>query len=108
MVYSTNNSSSNITLYLEGEGEGDRFTSSANITDDSKMTTIINELHSSITSIPWSSWIGKTGLTVRDTMIIILLIVNISLTLMTVIVVFKSIRQANIIAEEKSYRYTLL
>jgi hypothetical protein len=106
MVYSTNNSSSNITLYLEGEG--DRFTSSANITDDSKMTTIINELHSSITSIPWSSWIGKTGLTVRDTMIIILLIVNISLTLMTLIVVFKSIRQANIIAEEKSYRYTLL
>jgi len=103
MVYSTNNSSSNITLYLEGEG--DRFTSSANITDDSKMTTIINELHSSITSIPWSSW---TGLTVRDTMIIILLIVNISLTLMTLIVVFKSIRQANIIAEEKSYRYTLL
>ncbi len=87
-------------------GACDQFSSLANKTKNT--TTLMNQLQSSFASIPWFLWIDKTGLTVRHTIIIILLIVNISLTLMTLIVVMKSIRQANIIAEDKAYRYTLL
>ncbi len=94
--------------------ECEKFTSVSDISHDSevKNTTksIMNQLGSSFASIQtqWSSLVGKTGLTARHAIITILLIVNISLTSMTLIIVIKSIRQAKIIAEERSYRYTLL
>lgn len=94
----------------------------ANITHDYNIknkTTIMNQISSSFpyirwsslvnsTQTKWTSWIDKTGLTIHDTIIIILFITNISLTFVALIVVIKSIRHANIIANEKSYRYTLL
>jgi hypothetical protein len=95
----------------------------ANMTSDyennNNKTTITNKIHSSPYSIPWSSfvdstqtkwssWIDKTGLTIRRTILIILSIASLSLTFMTLIIVIKSIRQANMLADRKSYRYTLL
>jgi len=68
----------------------------------------MNEIRSSFSDISWPSWIDKIRLTIRDTILIILFIVNISLTLLTIIVVIKSIRHANVIADDRSYRYTLL
>ncbi|CAF2320623.1 unnamed protein product [Rotaria sp. Silwood2] len=104
-------------------GECDHFVLLAtNITHENKVknnTTIMNTIRSPFYHIPWSSivnatqtkwssWVDKTGLTIRRTALIILFIANISLTFMALILVIKSIRQANIIANRKSYRYTLL
>ncbi|CAF3331251.1 unnamed protein product [Rotaria sp. Silwood1] len=103
-------------------GECDHFVLLTNLTDENKIknnTTIMNTTRSSFsytswsslvntTRTKWSSWIDKTGLTMRHTILIILLIANISLTFMALIVVIKSIRHANMIANRKSYRYTLL
>ena len=82
-------------------------------------TTTASEIHSSHTHLSlsslvnviktkWASWIDKIGLTIRHTVLIILFIINISLTLMALVVVLKSVRHANIVADRKSYRYTLL
>lgn len=82
-------------------------------------TTFINQLRSSFTSISWSSfvnktqtqwstWFDQTDLNIRHTIIIILFIVNISLTLLALLFVIKSIRRANLVAEERPYHYTLL
>jgi hypothetical protein len=90
-------------------GECDNFILLANNSYDyNNMTTIMNEIRSSFSDISWPSWIDKIRLTIRDTILIILFIVNISLTLLTIIVVIKSIRHANVIADDRSYRYTLL
>lgn len=50
----------------------------------------------------------KTGITLYNTILITLSVVNISLTFFVLIYVIKSIRHANWIADRKSYRYTLL
>lgn len=103
-------------------GTCDNFKLLANKTHDSKIknkTTIMNQIHSSLSHIPWSSvvnstqteWsllINKTGITIRDIILILLFIINISLTLIALVIVIKSIRHANIIADDRSYRYTLL
>ncbi|CAF4053783.1 unnamed protein product [Rotaria sp. Silwood2] len=117
-------SSTNMCLgHLCYSGECDHFVLLAtNITHENKVknnTTIMNTIRSPFYHIPWSSivnatqtkwssWVDKTGLTIRRTALIILFIANISLTFMALILVIKSIRQANIIANRKSYRYTLL
>jgi hypothetical protein len=116
-------SSTNVCLgRLCYSGKCDEFSSLANVIRDEKIqnnTTIVNKLSSSLTYMPWSSlvnstqtkwnsWIDKTGLTIHNSILIILLIASISLTLMAVILVIKSIRHANTIAGNKSYRYTLL
>jgi hypothetical protein len=102
--------------------ECNKFTLLANATHDHQIknkTTIINPIHSSFSSISWSSlvnstqtkwtaWLDTTGLTIHDIILIILLILNISLTFVSLIFVIKSIRHANIIADKKCYRYTLL
>ncbi len=92
-------------------GECDNFTLLANTTYDQKIknkTTIMNLIHSSFSNILWSSWTDKTGLTIRHTILILLFITNISLTCLALIKVIKSIRHANMIAGDKTYRYTLL
>lgn len=82
-------------------------------------TTLINELHSSFSYIPWtslvnstktkwSSWINNPTLTIRQIILVVLFIINISLTFIALVIVFKSIRHANIISNDRSYRYTLL
>ncbi|CAF1926936.1 unnamed protein product [Rotaria magnacalcarata] len=93
-----------------------------NNTYDNKIknkTTIIDQIRSSFSYIRWSSlinaiqtkwstWIESTGLTIRDTILVILSIVNVTLTVTAMIVVMNSIRQAKLIDSRKSYRYTLL
>ena len=99
--------------------ECEKFTSIPDSQVKNTTKSIMNQLSSSFASIPWSSLInstetklsslvGQTGLTLRHVLITTLLIVNISLTSMTLIIVIKSIRQANMFAENRSYRYTLL
>jgi len=103
-------------------GECNNFALLANHTHHYKNkneTTIMHEIRSSFSDISWPSlvnstqtnwtlWIDKTGLTIRYTILIILSIVSISLTLMTLIIVIKSIRHAYVVGDERSYRYTLL
>ena len=82
-------------------------------------TTFLNQLRSSFTSMSWSSFVNKTQSTwsswldqtdpnILHTLIIILFIVNISLTLLALLFVVKSIRRAKLVAEERPYHYTLL
>ena len=82
-------------------------------------TTFLNQLRSSFTSMSWSSFVNKTQSTwsswldqtdpnILHTLIIILFIVNISLTLLALLFVVKSIQRAKLVAEERPYHYTLL
>lgn len=84
-----------------------------------QMKTIINRIGSSFSNMHWSSllnttetkffsFIDQTGLTQRHRLLILLVCLNILLTFMTLIIVIKSIQQANNIAEDKSHRYALL
>jgi hypothetical protein len=103
-------------------GECYNFSLLANSTRDYKYnnkTTIMNKTHLSDYYIPWTSivnstqtkwtsWMDRNRSKIRHTILIILSIASISLTFMTLIVVIKSIRHANMLADRKSYRYTLL
>ncbi|CAF1079380.1 unnamed protein product [Adineta steineri] len=103
-------------------GKCDTFSFLANMIHDDKIenkTTIMDTIHASSGYIPWSSiinstrtkwtsWIDETSIRIRPIILIILFIISISLTFMTLIVVIKSMRHANIISNRKSYRYTLL
>ncbi len=102
-------------------GECDQFFSSMNMTLNRKMeknTTIMNTIRSSVASIPWSSvvnsprltwsvWREKNALSIRSSILVLLLIANLSLTLITLFIVIKSIRHAKMIAERKLRRYLL-
>lgn len=100
----------------------DQFTFLVNKTYDKQQNqtkTIINRIRSSFSNVHWSSllnttetkffsFIDQTSLTQRHRFLILLVSLNILLTFMTLIIVIKSIRQANHIAEDKSDRYALL
>ena len=103
-------------------GSCENYSRLANLTRDEKMlnsTSMINTLRSSFAYIPWSSlmnrtqtkwrsWIDQTGFTLRRSALIILSVLNLLLTSITLVAVFKSIKHANVMAGKKSYRYTLL
>ena len=103
-------------------GKCDYFSSLANLTIDHQMqknTTVFQTFQSSLSYIPWSSavqssytqwkfWITRSGLTMRRMIVIILSVLNIFLTLLTLSIVIKSIKHANLMSGRKAYRYTLL
>lgn len=80
---------------------------------------VLSRLRSSFAQMNWTSivssgrtriesLINRLEITRRCFILIILLIVNITLTMIGLSVVLKSIKQAKHIAGRKSYRYTLL
>ncbi|UJR23793.1 hypothetical protein I4U23_026770 [Adineta vaga] len=76
---------------------------------------IFNRNLSSISSIHWPilsnftriQWKDKYNTSIRSSLLIILLIINLSLTLITTFIIIKSIKRAKLIAERKSHRYSL-
>jgi len=111
-------SSTNVCLgRLCYSGECDQFLLSTNMTSDQEMN-MNNTTHSSLSSIPWLSFVNTTRITwplwrdrsylsIRYSILIFLLIANLSLTLITSFIVIKSIRHAKMLAEKKSRRYSL-
>jgi hypothetical protein len=102
-------------------GECDEYVLLTNLTYYEKLmdnTTFMNEIRSSFSSIPWSSfanstriqwgvWKNKNDSSIQYSILILLSIVNISLTLLALCVIIKSIKHANKIAEKKAHRYSL-
>jgi len=102
-------SSTNVCLgRLCYSGVCDEFLSLTNMTFKQKNTTrpsFASIIHS--TGIKWPLWEDKSYLSIRYSILILLLIANFSLTLITLFIVIKSIRHAKMIAERKLSRYSL-
>lgn len=89
-------------------GECDQFLSETNSSVYQKYTSPIpwSSYVNSI-KITWPSWRDKSFISIRYSILILLLIANFSLTLITLFIVIKAIRHAKMIAERKSRRYSL-
>ncbi len=109
-------SSTNVCLgRLCYSGECDQFLLSTNMTFNQKMNNNNNTIHSSFSSISfvnttritWPLWKDRSDLSIRYSILSLLLIINLSLTLITSFIIIKSIRHAKMLAERKSRRYSL-
>ncbi|CAF1177901.1 unnamed protein product [Adineta ricciae] len=79
---------------------------------------ILNKIRSSISSLSWPilpnstrvkwiQWKDKNTSSIRSSILIMLLITNISLTLLTLFVIVRSVKYARYIAKKKARRYSL-
>lgn len=89
-------------------GECDQFLSETNTTFKQQLTSTISwSVYVKSVRIQWPLWSDKSYLSIRYSILILLLIANFSLTLITLFIVIRSIRHAKLIAERKSRRYSL-
>ena len=81
-------------------------------------SAILNKIRSSISSLSWPTlpnstrakwiqWKDRNTSSIRSSILIMLLITNISLTLLTLFVIVRSVKYARYIAKKKARRYSL-